>query len=162
MQGGGLLDRRQEDVVRDRLLEILERPQRDGLHRRLERRVPGDEDDGDVEVRRAHAPQQVHAGHPGKRDVAHDDVEGAILDRRERRGPVVHDDHLVASGGQHPLQRPREGLVVLHEQHDACGAHVHDLLLVRTTTSRVSPRNCPRSLLVHTGILSTGLARRSA
>ena len=105
-----------ELVRRDRLRQVAKGPIFDGGDRRREARLARHEDHGHVDVVRANRLEKLEAGHLGHRDVAHDDVERAVLHALASLFAVRRGGDQDAAADERPLERAKDRRIVVHEQ----------------------------------------------
>jgi len=85
----GLLDQKNECRRENGFGEVAKRAVFDGLAGRLECGLPRREDHGDIQIVLAHTTQEFHPSVARHVDVAHDDVEGPLLEKNHRFTPIL-------------------------------------------------------------------------
>jgi hypothetical protein len=96
------------------------------LDRRLDRRVAGDHDDGDVRIEAPHRAQHIEPRHPGHLQVDHRRVVRAALELVQRVARIPGGVDTVALGGERLGAGVERVALVVHEEHGpACAAAAH-------------------------------------
>ncbi len=90
------------------------------LDRELHVAMPRDEDDRDVGVDLAHAPQQRHAVHAGHADVGDDDAVEGGADEIERALGGGEVTHLQSRKIQRLRRRPSQFVFIVDEENEGC------------------------------------------
>jgi hypothetical protein len=108
-----------EGVERHRLEQVAKGALFQGLHRGFDLRVAGHEEHREIEIPRAHRPQQLQPVHPRHVDVAQD--HGVLPATQQRQGPVAAacDVNLPAGLAQDRGEQIAQGHLVVDHQHAA-------------------------------------------
>ena len=118
---GGTPDDRHQLVVAERLLDVVERARVHRLHRRLQRRLCGHEDDRHVGVMRPRGREHLHAGHLRHADVAQHDVRREPRDHLERGLSAVRQVGREALGAQEDLEGLEDARLVVDDEDGGRG-----------------------------------------
>ena len=121
--GQGALDAQAQIIHLERLLQVVERPFLHGVHRRLDGRVGGDEDDGGGRTERARLLQNLQTVRAGFVQIkVSDDQFGALRFEGFHRGVVVAEGkNLVAFPAEDFGDHLHHGHFVIKQQ-DFCHA----------------------------------------
>ena len=150
-----VLDRQQQLVGRDRLLEEIGRAEPRRADRHVHRRLPRDHDDRRRHAELAQLGEHGQAVLPRHHDVGEDDVEALLLQERYRARRLIADDRFVAGEAERARERRERRLIVVHDQHArhaeapfAASAFIASACMRGSSRWNVEPR--PRALSTQT------------
>ena len=122
----GALEDREQLVVAERLLDVIEGALVHRLHRRLQRRLRGHEDHRRVRILLPRGGEDLHAAHVRHAHVGEHDVRLERRELRETRPAPVRRVRVEAGVAQEDAERLEDPLLVVDDEHGGCaiGAHV--------------------------------------
>ena len=119
------LEDRQQLVVAERLLDVIEGALVHRLHRRLQRGLRRHEDDGRVRVLLARRGEDLDAADVGHPDVGEHDVGLQLGELRESRPAAVRGVRVEAGVAQQDAERLENPLLVVDDEHGGCAGGDH-------------------------------------
>ena len=115
----GALDDFHQLLGVDRLQQIAEGAELDGLHGRREMGRACDEDDGQLEAALTHCAEQLHAVDSRQGQVGDERVEGTVFEQRKGDPAVSGQLDGEARGTQYVGEDPAQRRIVVDHQHAA-------------------------------------------